>query len=82
MFQKKFWYTKKNKAKKEGQSEGGRDYHVFLSKIFVSVPKIFVKVPFCVRQKFGYRKLLGIRGGASITTFRQKCFVERYRIIS
>ena len=57
---------------REGGREGGRDFNVFLSKFCgLTVPKNFVEEPFCASQNFWYWKMLGIRGGASITFFRQ-----------
>ena len=68
----------------EGEREGGKEgLSRFSVRTFcLTVPEIFVEDPFCVRQKFWYRKMLGIRGGASITILRQNCFVERYLTIS
>ena len=38
-------------------------YHDFPSKLIcLTVPKHFVEEPFCVSEKFGYRKILRIRG--------------------
>ena len=47
-----------------------KGYHDFpLENFCLTVPKNFVKEPFCVSEKFWYRKLLGIREGAGITIF-------------
>ena len=53
-----------------------KGYHDFSLKNFcLTVPKNFVEEPFCVSENFWYRKMLGIREGASITIFCQNCFV-------
>ena len=57
-----------------------KGYHDFPLKIFfLTVPKNFVEEPFCVSEKFWYRKMLRIREGAGITIFCQNCFVSQYR---
>ena len=49
-----------------------KGYHDFPLKIFrLTVPKNFVKEPFCVSENFWYRKMLRIREGAGITIFGQ-----------
>ena len=53
---------------------GAREYHDFLSKIFVSVPKNFVEEPFCVSENFWYRKRLGIREGGGYHDLPSKLF--------
>ena len=61
----------------------GAGITIFCRKFFgLTVPKNFVGDPFCVSEKFWYRKMLGIREGAGITIFRQNCFVSQYRNIS
>ena len=58
----------------EGGWEGGREGGIimfFCQNILSHSAQNFVEDSFCVRQKFWYRKLVAIRGGASITIFRQ-----------
>ena len=65
---------------KNVRDKRGGGYHDFLSKLFcLTVPKNFVEEPFCVSENFWYRKMLGIREGAGITTFCQNCFVSQCR---
>ena len=53
-----------------------KGYHDFPLKNFcLTVPKNFVEEPFYFSENFWYRKMLGIREGAGITIFCQKCFV-------
>ena len=60
-----------------------KGYHDFPLKNFcLTVPEKFVEEPFCVSEKFWFRKMLGIREGTGITIFRQNCFASQYRIIS
>ena len=67
---------------KNVRDKRGGGYHDFLSKLLcLTVRKIFVGELFCDSENFRYRKMLGIREGACITIFRQKCFVLQYRII-
>ena len=50
-------------SKNVGDKRGG-GYHDFPSKLFcLTVSKYFEDEPFCVSEKFCYRKKLGIRGG-------------------
>ena len=57
-----------------------KEYHDYPLKNFcITVPKNFVEEPFCVSENFWYRKMLGIREGAGITIFCQKCFVSQHR---
>ena len=42
-------------------AKGYNDFH--LKNFFLTVPKKFVQEPFCVSEKFWYRKMLGIKEG-------------------
>ena len=52
-----------------------------VEKGFASQYRTFRRGTFlcCVSEKFWYRKRLGMREGAGITTFCQNCFVLQYR---
>ena len=61
---------------------GGEECHNFPLKICcLTVPENFVGEPFCVSEKFWYRKKLWIRRGegGSVTIFHQKFVVSQYR---
>ena len=68
------------RVSKSFMHKGGREYHNFPLKIFcLAVPKKFVEEPFCVSEKFWYRKILFIeRRGGSITIFSRKFVVSQY----
>ena len=69
----KILVSKKIMDKSEGGGEGGREglSRFSVRNFCLTVSKKFVEDSFRVRQKFWYRKMVGIRGGASITIFRQ-----------
>ena len=45
--------------------DGGGKHEIQSMIRCLTVPKMFLKDPFCVSEKFWYRKVLGIREGAS-----------------
>ena len=59
-------FTKFLVSKKFMDQEGGGgvvEYYDFPSKLFcLTVPKYFLEEPFCVSERFRYRKILWIRG--------------------
>ena len=69
----KILVSKKIMDKSEGGGEGGREglSRFSVRNFCLTVFKKFVEDSFRVRQKLWYRKMVGIRGGASITIFRR-----------